>query len=200
MRIVGLTGSIGMGKSTVAAMLRRMRIAVYCADEAVHELLGPGGDAVGSVAKLYPASHDKKTNAINRAVLGKAAFHDAAMMRKLEAILHPLVRAMEKKFLQRQRSLRKKLVVLDIPLLYETHGEKRMHQVMVVWAPSFIQHQRVLSRGGMNSEKLHAILAKQMPDAEKRKRADWVIPTGIGRAVTYAKIQRFIHKNINPIK
>ncbi len=200
MQIIGLTGSIGMGKSTVAAMLRRLRIPVHCADEAVHELLGPKGGAVASVAKLYPAAHNTKTHSIDRAVLGKAVFHDAAMMRKLEAILHPLVRVSEKKFLQRNCALRKKRVVLDIPLLYETGRQRSMHRVMMVSAPSFIQRQRVLSREGMTAEKLHAIIRKQMPDADKRKRADVVIPTGIGRAVTYARIQAFICKNTNPTK
>ena len=200
MRIIGLTGSIGMGKSTVAAMLRRMRIPVYCADEAVHALLGPNGAAVGAVAKLYPAAYHSETKSIDRASLGVAVFHDAALMKQLEAILHPLVRAQEKKFLQRCRTMRKRLVVLDIPLLFETSAEKRMHRVMVVSAPSFIQRSRVLSRTGMTTQKFHAIIAKQMPDAQKRKRADVVIPTGLSRAVTFARLKQYIRKTTNPIK
>lgn len=198
MRIIGLTGSIGMGKSTAAAMLRRMRIPVHCADEAVHALLAAHGAAVADVAKLYPAAHDKKTNAINRSVLGKAVFHDAALMAKLEAILHPLVRQKEKQFLQSCRAMRKRLVVLDIPLLFETLSEKRVHQVMVVSAPTFIQQQRVLSRKDMTPEKLRVILKRQMPDAQKRKRADGIIPTGLGRAVTFAALRSYIRHHQNP--
>ncbi len=198
MRILGLTGSIGMGKSTAAAMLRRMHIPVHCADEVVHHLLGPSGAAVSRVANLYPAAHDKQTNSIDRSVLGKAVFHDAALMAKLEAILHPLVREQEKKFLQRARASRKRLVVLDIPLLYETSGEKRVHQVMVVTAPHFIQRMRVLSRAGMTHEKFTAILARQYPDALKRKRADAVIHTGLGRAFTFDKLRLYIRHFQNP--
>ncbi|MBY0427968.1 MAG: dephospho-CoA kinase [Alphaproteobacteria bacterium] len=200
MRIIGLTGSIGMGKSTAAAMLRRMRIPVYCADDVVHQLLGIHGAAVAAVAKLHPPAHDKKTNAIDRAILGKAVFHDATLMTQLEAILHPLVREQEVKFLQRCRVLRKRLVALDIPLLFETQAHKRVHQVMVVSAPSFIQRGRVLSRAGMTPEKLNAILKKQMPDAQKRKHANVVIPTGLGRAVTYANIRSYLRILLNPIK
>lgn len=200
MRIIGLTGSIGMGKSTVAGMLRRMRIPVYCADEAVHALLGPYGVAVNAVAKLYPAAYHPETKSIDRTSLGMAVFHDAALMKQLEAILHPLVRLQEKIFLQRCSTMRKRLVVLDIPLLFETRAEKRMHRVMVVSAPSFIQRSRVLSRIGMTTQKFRAILAKQMPDAQKRNRADVVIPTGLSRAVTFEKIRHFIGKNINPTK
>lgn len=200
MRILGLTGSIGMGKSTAASMLRRMRIPVHCADEVVHELLGTGGGAVAAVAKLYPAAFEKKTNSIDRTVLGKAVFQDAGLMARLEAILHPLVRQKEFKFLQKCRALRKPLVVLDIPLLFETKGEKRVHQVIVVSAPAFIQRQRVLSRSGMSPEKFQAILNRQMPDAQKRNRADMVIATGLGHAVTFAQLQKFIHKNEYPTK
>lgn len=198
MRILGLTGSIGMGKSTAAAMLRRLHIPVHCADEVVHQLLGPYGAAVASVAKLHPASHNKQTHSIDRSILGKAVFHDAALMAKLEAILHPLVRQHEKKFLQRARAMRKRLVVLDIPLLFETMGEKRVHQVMVVTAPPFIQRARVLARTGMTKEKLNAILAKQYPDAQKRKRADVVIHTGLGRAFTFDKLRHFIRRLQRP--
>ncbi len=190
MRVIGLTGSIGMGKSTAAAMLRRMRIPVYCADEAVHELLQPHGAAVVMVAKLYPPSYEPLTHSINRAVLGKAVFHDTALMEKLEAILHPLARLKEKKFLQYCRAMRKSLVVLDIPLLFETRGERRVDAVMVVSAPPFIQRQRVLARAGMTKETFLAILNKQIPDAQKRRRSDIAIPTGLGRAVTYARLRK----------
>ncbi|NDE90754.1 MAG: dephospho-CoA kinase [Alphaproteobacteria bacterium] len=196
MIILGLTGSIGMGKSTAAAMLRSMRIPVYCADEAVHNLLGKNGKAVAAVAKLYPAAFEE--NKINRKILGAAVFHDAALMKQLEAILHPLVRDIERAFIRRNRahqnSMGKKIVVLDIPLLFETHAEKRVDKIMVVSAPSFIQRARVLSRADMNAQKFEAILAKQMSDVHKRRQADYVIPTGLGRAVTFAALRRVMRQ------
>lgn len=193
MIILGLTGSIGMGKSTVAAMLKRLRIPVHEADAAVHRALAPGGAGVKAVAALFPQAlkQDAKGHPfIDRAVLGKAAFADKALLKKLEAILHPRVRLAEKKFLQRARAQRRRLVVLDIPLLFETGAQKRVDKVVVVTAPAFLQRQRVLARPGMNTQKLEAILCQQMPDAEKRKRADGVVPTGLGRAVTLRVIRR----------
>lgn len=192
MRILGLTGSIGMGKSTASRMLRRMRIPVHCSDEVVHALLGSNGKAVAAVARLHAAAHDKKTNAINRAVLGAAVFEDARLLKGLEAILHPMVQSSERAFLKRCRAQRRRIAVLDIPLLYETGGDRRVDAVMVVSAPAFIQKQRVMARKGMNAHKLMAILSRQMPDAIKRKRADMVVPTGIGKAVTFARLRAFI--------
>ena len=195
MRILGLTGSIGMGKSTAASMLRRMSIPVHASDEAVHKLLGKNGKAVVRVAKLFPPSHNKKNNSIDRKVLGAAVFANKALLKKLEAILHPLVRAEERAFLKRCKALRRKVVVLDIPLLYETGAEKRVHQVMVVSAPKDVQTKRVLSRKGMTAKKFKTILKHQLPDAEKRKRADIIIPTGRGLAVTRAHLKAFIGRN-----
>ncbi|MDX1921564.1 MAG: dephospho-CoA kinase [Alphaproteobacteria bacterium] len=192
MRILGLTGSIGMGKSTASQMLRRLRFPVLSSDDVVHALLGPDGKAVTDVAKLHGASYDKKTNSIDRAKLGAAVFDDPALLKKLEGILHPLVQAEQNAFLKRCRAMRKKIAVLDIPLLYETGAERRVDKVMVVSAPAFIQRQRVMARKGMNAQKLKAILSRQIPDAKKRHRADSVIPTGIGKAVTFARLKAFI--------
>lgn len=196
MKIIALTGSIGMGKSTAAAMLRRLGVPVYCADEAVHGLMRAGGKAVEQVGKLHPAALKKTPDNkafIDRAVLGKAAFHDAKLMTRLEAILHPLVRLEEKKFIEAQRKKRSKLVVIDIPLLFETKGEKRADKIIVVTAPAFVQAGRVLLRPGMTREKLRGILARQMPDAEKRKRADIVLHTGLGRHATFQALRRIVN-------
>lgn len=182
-----------MGKSTVAAMLRRLRIATYCADEAVHALFAAGGDAVQAVGTLFPAAMKKDTDGrvfIDRAMLGQEAFHQPELMRRLEAIVHPKVRQAEKKFLARARRQRRGVVVLDIPLLLETGGQKRVDAVWVVSAPPFIQRQRVLARHGMSQEKFAAILKRQMPDARKRKYADTIIATGLNRAFTFRAIKR----------
>lgn len=178
MKILGLTGSIGMGKSTASAMLRRMGIPVHDADATVHALLGPKGKAVAAVERAFPGS--SRDHAVDRAELGRRVFGDPAALRRLEAILHPLVREAERNFLQTQARRGTDLVVLDIPLLFETGGEKRCDRVAVVSCPGFLQAQRVMRRPGMSPGRLAAILAHQMPDAEKRRRADWVIPTGLG--------------------
>ena len=190
MKILGLTGSIGMGKSTAAAMFRHLGVPVHDADAATHELMAPDGLAFDPIAKAFPdVIHDGR---IDRQALGKIAFADPAVLKKLETILHPLVRAAEIRFLAKQQRLGRKMVVLDIPLLYETAGEKRCDRVSVVSAPGFIQRQRVLSREGMTDAKFSAILSKQMSDIEKRKRADFIIPTGLGRAVTFQYVQGII--------
>jgi dephospho-CoA kinase len=192
MLILGLTGSIGMGKSTAAGMLRRMGIPVHDADKAVHALTRPGGAAIPAIKKAFP---DLVTAAgISRAELSRRAFDDPAMLRKLERILHPLVRAEEAQFLRQQRARGTALVVLDIPLLYETRGEKRCDAVLVVSAPRAVQLHRVLARPGMTRAKLAGIEARQMPDAEKRKRADFVIPTGRGKRATWLALKTVVSK------
>jgi len=190
MRIVGLTGSIGMGKSTAAAMLRRMGVPVHDADKVVHDLTRQGGEAIPAIKAAFPdlVSGDS----LNRPELSRRAFNDPAILHALEQILHPLVRAEERRFLARQRARGERLVVLDIPLLYETHGETRCHKVMVVSAPRTVQLQRVLSRPGMSLAKLKGIEQRQMPDAEKRKRADIVIPTGRGKRATWTALKRAV--------
>lgn len=187
MKIIGLTGSIGMGKSTAAAMLRRLRVPVHCSDEAVHRLLGRGGAAVTAVTTLFPNVLDK--GVINRQKLGAVVFADEAALKRLEHILHPLVRMEERKFLNRARRAQKKMVVLDIPLLFETGRAQQMDAVWVVSAPVFVQRARVLKRPGMSEKKFNAILKKQMPDPEKRKRGDVIIPTGLGAALTFARLR-----------
>ncbi|MBX2832342.1 MAG: dephospho-CoA kinase [Rhodospirillales bacterium] len=190
MVILGLTGSIGMGKSTAAKMFKYLGVPVHDADASSHLLMAPDGLAFDAIAKAFP---DVIINGrIDRQALGKQVFSNRVLLKKLEAILHPLIRAQEIRFLRNQRMLGRKLVVLDIPLLYETGGEKRCDNVAVVSAPAFIQRQRVLAREGMTDDKFYAILSKQMPDIEKRRRADFVIPTGLGRSVTFQYIQGIV--------
>jgi dephospho-CoA kinase len=179
MRILGLTGSIGMGKSTAAAMFRRDGIAVHDADAVVHDLLRRGGAAVPAVEAAFPGV--VRDGAVDRRALGAQVFGDPAALRRLEAILHPLVRRRLRRFLLQAGRRGDALVVLDIPLLFETGGERFCDGVAVVSALRLLQRQRVLARPGMTTEKFAAILAAQMPDGEKRRRADWVVPTGLGR-------------------
>jgi dephospho-CoA kinase len=196
MKVLGLTGSIGMGKSTAAAMLRRLGVPVHDADAAVHRLLGPGGAAVAPVAAAFPGSEivDPATGRrrIDRAALGRRVFADPAALRRLEAIIHPLVRADERRFRRRMASRHEKLVVLDIPLLFESGGDRRCDKILVVTAPRRSQRARVMARPGMTEERFAAVLAKQMPDAEKRRRADFVVQTGLGRNVTLRRLAEIV--------
>ena len=192
MIILGLTGSVGMGKSTAAREFRRMGIPVHDADKAVHRLLGRGGKAVAAVAAAFPGV--EKGGAIDRAALGRLVFSDPAALKRLEAILHPLVRQAERAFLARARRRRRKLVVLDIPLLFETGGEARCDKVVVVSAPRRVQLARVMARPGMTAERLAGVEARQMPDAEKRRRADIIIETGLDRHHRLAKLHRALRR------
>jgi dephospho-CoA kinase len=188
MKVLCLTGSVGMGKTTAARMLRRLGVPVHDADAEVHRLLGRGGAAVKPVEAAFPGV--KSGKAIDRAALGKLVFADPAALKRLEGILHPLVRRAERRFLAEARRERRKLVVLDIPLLYETKGERRCDGVIVVSAPRAIQRARVLARPGMTKERLAAIEARQMPDREKRRRADIVIETGLGKRHSLEALRR----------
>jgi dephospho-CoA kinase len=192
MIILGLTGSVGMGKSTAAREFRRMGIPVHDADKAVHRLLGRGGKAVAAVAAAFPGV--EKGGAIDRAALGGLVFSDPSALKRLEAILHPLVRQAERAFLARARRRRRKLVVLDIPLLFETGGEARCDKVLVVSAPRRVQLARVMARPGMTAERLAGVEARQMPDAEKRRRADIIIETGLDRHHRLAKLHRALRR------
>jgi dephospho-CoA kinase len=190
MIVVGLTGSIGMGKSNAADALRRLGVPVHDADGAVHKLLGPGGVAVKPVAAIFPAAlnHDR----IDRRVLGDLVFGDTPALRRLEAILHPLVRRASRNFVRAARRRGASLVALDIPLLYESGAEKTVDAVIVVSAPRAVQRQRVLARRGMTAAKFHAILARQVPDVEKRRRADYVVRTGGHRGDTFRQLRRIV--------
>ncbi len=186
MLVIGLTGSIGMGKSTAAAMLRRLGLPVHDADAAVHRQMACGGAAVSAVEAAFPGV--TRDAAIDRGLLGAKVLADSAALKRLEAILHPLVRAEARAFLAKQARLRRLLAVLDIPLLFETGGDRLCGAVIVVSAPPFIQRARVLRRPGMTDAKMQAILARQLPDAEKRRRADFVVHTGLNKAHTLRQL------------
>ncbi|GAB6052455.1 dephospho-CoA kinase [Magnetospira thiophila] len=190
MIVLGLTGSIGMGKSTAAADFRRLGVPVHDADAVVHGLLGPGGAALAELSKLFPEVVGPQ--GVDRQALGARVFHESTALKKLEGVLHPLVRIEERRFLRQQACRRAPLVVLDIPLLFETGGETRCDAVAVVSAPPWVQARRVLARPGMTRAKFRAILARQMADREKRRRADYVIPTGLGRRYSLRHIQGII--------
>ena len=192
MKILGLTGGVGMGKSTAAAMLRRMGVPVYDADAAVHRMMGKGGIAVAAVAAAFPGV--VKDGAIDRAALGSRVFGDPGAMKRLEAIIHPLVRRDEDRFLAEMRRRRAKLVVMDVPLLFESGRDRRYDATIVVAAPEFLRRARVLARPGMTPARLAAIMAKQMPDIEKRRRADIVVPSGLGRAFTWRRLRHAIEQ------
>ena len=192
MFVLGLTGSIGMGKSTVAAMFARCGALVHDADAAVHRLYGPGGEAVPVVAALVPGAVVGKGPAarVDRALLGKAVLDDSKRLAALEAAVHPLVTAERDRFLRWAQRRGARLVVVDVPLLLETGGETRVDAVCGVSAPSFVQARRVLRRPGMTAGKLAGIRRRQMPDAEKRRRADFVVPTGLSKARTFHRVRR----------
>ena len=176
MIVLGLTGSIGMGKSTTASMFKDNGVAVHDADETVHRLYS--GKAAQLVEAAFPGTTGK--NGVDRSKLAKFVVGNEQQMKKLEAIIHPLVRREEEAFLAKAKTHGAKLVILDIPLLFETGGNKRVDGIVVVTAPYSIQSQRVLAREGMSEEKFAAILARQYPDKEKRKNADFIIDTSKG--------------------
>lgn len=191
MHVLGLTGSIAMGKTTAANTLAAFGLPVFDADAQVHALMRPGGAAVAAVLEAFAGVGDRD-GGIDRAALGREVFGDAQALRRLEAILHPRVRAAEKAFLAAAARADVPIAVLDIPLLFETGGERRCDAVAVVSAPAFLQAQRVLRRPGMDEARLAAIRGRQMPDAEKRRRADFVIATGLDRGLTLAAIRRML--------
>jgi len=190
MYILGLTGSIGMGKTTAANAFRYFGVKVYDADAAVHKLTGVGGQAVEAVGAAFPGV--VKEGAVNRALLGPMVFEDKAALGRLEAILHPMVRRVQLEFLRQAAKSRETLVVLDVPLLFEVGTDRYCDGIAVVTAPAFLQRLRVLSRPGMTKERLAQVLASQMPDAEKRKRSDFLIQTSMGRNFSLLCIRNII--------
>ena len=191
-RIIGLTGSIGMGKSTAAAMLGRLGVPVFSADAYVHEALGPGGAAVAPVARSFPdAAQD---GGISRQALGRQVFDNPEALGRLEAILHPLVRDAEKQFITRQNMCRVRVAALEIPLLFETGAEALCDAVVVLTAPRFVQDARVLARPGMSRTRLEAIRARQMTEREKCARADFVVSTGLGRRRTFLGLKAVVRE------
>jgi dephospho-CoA kinase len=182
MIIIGLTGSIGMGKSTAAGMLMSLGVPVHDSDAAVHLLMGPGGRAVPRIEAAFPGV--VRNGVVDRKALGGQVFGQPAALRRLEGILHPMVGEEKGKFLRLWSSRRKPMVALDVPLLFETKGDRQCDATILVSAPPFIQAMRVLRRPGMTRERLEHIRAEQMPEAEKKRRADFVVPTGLGYRFT----------------
>jgi dephospho-CoA kinase len=196
MILLGLTGSIGMGKSTTTAMFADLGAVVWNADDAVHRLYAPGGAAVGPVGDAFPGV--VVDGAVDRTRLAEALGKDATAFRRLEAIVHPLVAQGRAADLEAARTGGVKLAVLDIPLLFETGGDRAVDAVVVVTADPAIQAERVLARPGMTRERLDAILARQMPDAEKRARADFVIDTSRGLEAARAEVEAIVAVVLDP--
>lgn len=190
MIVLGLTGSIGMGKSTAAKMFRAMGVPVHDADATVHDLMAHDRQVRDEISARFPGTVVGES--VNRQALGAAVFGDPSARRDLEAILHPRVRRAAKRFLTQHRVLRAPLVVLDIPLLYETGGDKNVDGVVVVSAPAFLQRRRVMARPGMDEKRFAGILGSQMPDREKRRRAEFVVETGLGKAYTFTRLKRIV--------
>ena len=196
MILLGLTGSIGMGKSTTTAMFADLGAVVWNADDAVHRLYAPSGAAVEPVGEAFP---DVVVNgAVDRTRLAEALGRDETAFRRLEAIVHPLVAQGRAEDLEAARAAGTRLAVLDIPLLFETGGDKAVDAVVVVTADPAIQAERVLARPGMTRERFDVILARQMPDAEKRARADFVIDTGRGLDAARADVAAIVATVLDP--
>ncbi len=190
MLVLGLTGSIGMGKSAAATMLRRMGLPLHDSDQAVHRLLVKGGRAVAEVEATFPGV--VVDGAVDRRRLAKRVFEDSGALARLEAILHPAIRRATREFLKQQARNGRWLAVLDIPLLFETGGESLCDAVVVVSAPRFVQEARVLGRRDMTLARFNAILAKQMSDREKRRRADFVVSTGLSKSATLRQLRAIV--------
>ena len=188
MFVLGLTGSVGMGKSVTAGFFRDEGVPVHDADVAVHRLYE--NEAVAPIEAAFPGT--TADGKVDRVKLGDRVLGDPAALLKLEQIVHPLVRREEERFLAEAEKTGAKIAVLDIPLLYETHAEKRCNAVVVVSAPADVQRERVLARPGMTAEKFAAVLAKQMPDAEKRARADCIGDSGQGFDAARAQVREIL--------
>ena len=196
MIVIGLTGSIGMGKSTTSAMFADEGAAVWNADDAVHRLYASGGAAVGPVGEAFPGV--VVDGAVDRTRLAEVLGRDDRAFRRLEHIVHPLVAAGRLEDLARAEAQGLRLAVLDIPLLFETGGDAAMDAVVVVSADPQIQRERVLARPGMTPERFAAILERQTPDAEKRRRADFVIDTGLGLEAARVQVRRIVETVLSP--
>lgn len=193
MFILGLTGSIGMGKTATARLFAEEGVPVHDADAAVHRLYE--GEAVPLIEAAFPGTTEP--GRVDREKLARHVVGDVAALKRLEAIVHPLVRQEETRFLAEASARGAKIAVLDIPLLYETGGESRVDAVVVVTAPEHVQRARVMERPGMTLEKMEALLAKQMPDAEKRRRADFIVDSGQGLEPARAQVRQILARIAN---
>jgi dephospho-CoA kinase len=189
--LIGLTGSIGMGKSETARMFASLGVPVYDADAAVHELYDRGGAAVDAVGKAFPGV--VRAGRVDRSLLSSLVLASPEALRKLETIVHPLAGEAQRRFLRAAKAAGHEMVVLDIPLLFERGGHSRMDVVVVVSAPAEVQKSRVLAREGMTEEKLASILSRQTPDEHKRAQADFIIDTSRGFDFAGSEVQRIIN-------
>lgn len=190
MKIIGLTGSIGMGKSATATLLRVLKVPVFDSDACVHDLLN--GAAIPQIKWAFPSVWSKLHETIDRQALARIVFADPAAKFQLEQILHPLVWAAQQKFIAKCKRAGHQRIVLDIPLLFETGRHRICDKTICVTAPNFLQQSRVLSRKNMNSDKYKAILKSQIPDRDKRYLSDFVVQTGLGRAFTLQKLKKIL--------
>ena len=190
MIVLGLTGGIGMGKSTAADAFRRARIPVFDADAAVHRLQARGGRAIAPIAAAFPGT--VRNGAVDRAALRQVVLGKPDALTRLEKILHPMVREEERAFVARAQRRGDRAVVLDIPLLLETGGDRRVDCIVVVSAPRDVQMHRIRARRRMSDADIAAVIARQMPDIEKRRRADVVIRTGLSRNASLKALRRLI--------
>ena len=191
MKIIGLTGSIATGKSSVSEMFHRLRIPVHDSDKIVHSLLGPKGAAIQSITELFENVGDNEKG-IDRKKLGELVFSDPDAKTALEALVHPLVQTDRNTFLNRMNNQRRKMVVVDIPLLYENGYEYLCDKIICVWAPDFLQKRRAMRRADMSEKKLDAILKGQIPQKEKMNLADFCLPTGLGKAYSFRLLKRWL--------
>ena len=194
MRIIGLTGSIATGKSSVSDMFRYLRIPVHDADRLVHNFLGPHGLAVSDIIAAF-GDVGNLDNGIDRQKLGDIIFSDPEAKNRLELIVHPLIWQDRQNFFKDMRLQNRKIVVVDIPLLFETGSDVICDNIICVWAPYFLQRQRALHRAGMTQQKLDAILNNQLPQHTKMQLADFCLPTGLGKAYTYKLLKRWLLSN-----
>jgi dephospho-CoA kinase len=192
MKIIGLTGSIAMGKTDTARLFAEQGIPIFDSDAVVHKLYARGGRGVAVVQKVFPEA--VVSGVVDRQRLAAGLLRDPSLLAKLEAQVHPLVRAELMEFLAQHRSRNSPLVVVDVPLLFETGREKDFDAVVVVSAPVKIQRARALARPGMTDEMLKLIVSRQMPDAEKRKRADYVVDTGKGHDVARGQVREIVNQ------
>jgi dephospho-CoA kinase len=190
MVVIGLTGSLGMGKTTTSRFFAEAGVPVYDADETVHRLYA--GEAAAAIEAAFPGTTGK--HGVDRAKLAQAVLGDAAALARLEAIVHPLVRREEQRFLEAARKAGAPIAVLDIPLLFETGGDRRVDAVAVVSAPADLQRARAFERPGMTEEKFRALIAKQMPDEEKRRRADFVVDSSQGPDYARAQVHAILRQ------
>ena len=194
MRIIGLTGSIATGKSVVSDMFRYLKIPVHDADRSVHNFLGPHGLAVLDIIAVF-GDVGSLDNGIDRQKLGDIIFCDPEAKNRLELIIHPLIWQDRNKFFKHMRLHNRKIVVVDIPLLFETGSDMICDNIICVWAPYFLQRQRALRRPGMTQHKLDAILNNQLPQQTKMQLADFCLPTALGKAYTYKLLKRWLLSN-----